>query len=235
MGKIYRKEIVLSLALILFTACDSDNITTTQEVEVSEAQCLLDAGGYVAIDVGGRMWLDRNLGASDPLSVGDYYQWGRAADGHENIDSATTETLATTLTPSHPDFIITPDLDADWVEPNVDEDGSLRSQSWSNPYDEVSNPNQVCPCGYVVPSTSDFMDVDALAGGKELLNLPNSGYRWSGDGEIFSDEGDWYWTSEASSGDNAQQINASLSGYETGEYVRAEGDTVRCIKPEQPL
>jgi len=40
--------------------------------------------------VGGRIWMDRNLGASqaatsytDANSYGDLYQWGRSADGHQ--------------------------------------------------------------------------------------------------------------------------------------------------------
>jgi len=40
----------------------------------------------------GKIWMDRNLGASqvatsstDAAAYGDLYQWGRAADGHENL------------------------------------------------------------------------------------------------------------------------------------------------------
>ena len=47
----------------------------------------------------GETWLDRNLGASrvctaldDAACFGDYYQWGRDADGHEKFDSTTTAT-----------------------------------------------------------------------------------------------------------------------------------------------
>ena len=45
----------------------------------------------------GRLWLDQNIGASqvctsfvDSLCYGDYFQWGRNADGHENQNSGTT-------------------------------------------------------------------------------------------------------------------------------------------------
>jgi hypothetical protein len=46
----------------------------------------------------GRVWLDRNLGASqvctsvtDTACYGDLYQWGRAKDGHESRDSGMRE------------------------------------------------------------------------------------------------------------------------------------------------
>lgn len=52
----------------------------------------------------GRVWLDRNLGASqvctsldDEACYGDYYQWGRAADGHEKFDSPTGSERFSTL------------------------------------------------------------------------------------------------------------------------------------------
>jgi len=47
----------------------------------------------------GRVWLDRNLGASqvctsatDTACYGDYYQWGRGHDGHQSSSSLTTAT-----------------------------------------------------------------------------------------------------------------------------------------------
>jgi hypothetical protein len=56
----------------------------------------------------GRVWLDRNLGATqvatsfdDSAAYGDLYQWGRAKDGHEdrtrNSTSATLTGQMTTL------------------------------------------------------------------------------------------------------------------------------------------
>jgi hypothetical protein len=51
--------------------------------------------GTVISPATGRVWMDRNLGAdqvatgpSDAASIGDYYQWGRLADGHEDPSSA---------------------------------------------------------------------------------------------------------------------------------------------------
>ena len=61
--------------------------------------------GTVVNPVTGKVWLDRNLGATqvatsctDADSYGDLYQWGRAADGHQvrTLLSATQNTQATT-------------------------------------------------------------------------------------------------------------------------------------------
>ncbi|MCB4784323.1 MAG: hypothetical protein LGB69_07050, partial [Sulfurovum sp.] len=56
----------------------------------------------------GRIWLDRNLGASqvaaspfDEASYGDYFQWGRPADGHQRSDSPNIGSVrANTISPS---------------------------------------------------------------------------------------------------------------------------------------
>ncbi|GHB53105.1 hypothetical protein [Mongoliitalea lutea] len=56
----------------------------------------------------GRVWMDRNLGASqaathisDNLAYGDLYQWGRGADGHQCRNSGTTTSLSSTDQPNH--------------------------------------------------------------------------------------------------------------------------------------
>ena len=51
----------------------------------------------------GRLWMDRNLGATqvatsttDAASYGDLYQWGRDSDGHQSRTSSTTTTYTNT-------------------------------------------------------------------------------------------------------------------------------------------
>jgi hypothetical protein len=75
----------------------------------------------------GRVWMDRNLGASrvaqspdDNLAYGDLYQWGRFADGYQCRNSDTTSTLASTAA-SSPDsawygkFILSTSDPVDWL------------------------------------------------------------------------------------------------------------------------
>ena len=63
----------------------------------------------------GRIWMDRNLGATqaatsstDANSYGDLYQWGRRSDGHQCRTSATTTTLSSTDQPANASFIVAP-------------------------------------------------------------------------------------------------------------------------------
>ena len=60
----------------------------------------------------GKIWMDRNLGATsvaanstDINSFGYLYQWGRASDGHQLTNSATTPTQSATITPGNSNFI----------------------------------------------------------------------------------------------------------------------------------
>ena len=76
-----------------------------------------------------RIWMDRNLGASqvatssdDAAAYGDIYQWGRAAEGHEYSSSTTTSTNATTAVPNESNpwdgLFITEVIDPkDWLIP----------------------------------------------------------------------------------------------------------------------
>lgn len=117
----------------------------------------------------GKVWLDRNLGASEVCThargnfgsdsdyiesqqncFGDYYQWGRSADGHEKLTSTTTTSIATTLIPGHNQFIIDEndqDTISDWT--TADAGGTLRAQEWSK-----TDGSSICPVGFRVPTKS---------------------------------------------------------------------------------
>jgi len=75
----------------------------------------------------GRVWMDRNLGASqvatsstDAASYGDLYQWGRGNDGHQSRTSGTTTTLSSSNSPGHGNFILAPSSPYDWRNPQND-------------------------------------------------------------------------------------------------------------------
>ncbi|MBK8500928.1 MAG: hypothetical protein IPL46_01280 [Saprospiraceae bacterium] len=103
--------------------------------------------------VTGKVWLDRNLGATqvatsstDAASYGDLYQWGRAADGHQVRTSATNGTQATTWLADEGSnlwdgkFIIG---FADWLTPAA-------TDLWSGTAAE----NNPCPSGYRIPTNA---------------------------------------------------------------------------------
>ena len=113
----------------------------------------------------GKVWLDRNLGASrvcvsvdDTQCYGDYYQWGRDADGHEDSLSNTTFVKsATVVNVGHGDFILPRVvLPIDWVVNGVDNFNTLRIAQWSK-IDGTS----VCPVGFRVPTFSE-LDTELL-------------------------------------------------------------------------
>ena len=84
---------------------------------------------YREVESNGRIWMDRNLGASqvatafdDALAYGDLFQWGRNIDGHQVRTSGTTATLSNSDTPGHGDFITSPEVAPnDWRNPKNDD------------------------------------------------------------------------------------------------------------------
>ena len=76
------------------------------------------------VSAGGRVWMDRNLGASqvatsptDSAAYGDLYQWGRGTDGHESRTSPTTTVLSSSDAPQHDNFILALSSPFDWRNP----------------------------------------------------------------------------------------------------------------------
>ena len=100
----------------------------------------------------GKIWMDRNLGASqvatsssDAASYGDLYQWGRRADGHQCRTSATTAALSSIDQPAHGNFILAPSTPYDW-----------RSPQNTNLWQGVNGINNPCPSGYRIPTEPEL-------------------------------------------------------------------------------
>ncbi len=188
--------------------------------------------GEVQNPTTGKIWMDRNLGASqvatsstDTAAYGDLYQWGRAADGHESRTSGTTSILSTTDTPGHSDFIINVSNLYDW-----------RSLSNDNLWQGAGGINNPCPSGYRLPTITEWdaertsWSSNNTAGAfASPLKLPLAGYRHSSNS--FYDAGSLgsYWSSTVFSY-IAQYLNFGSSGATCGAQYRADGLSVRCIK-----
>ena len=193
----------------------------------------------------GRIWLDRNLGASrvatasnDHQAYGSLFQWGRAGDGHQlmthtgattgTANNANIETLSTSDTPGHANFIRNQSVPYDWRTPGND-------TLWQG----VSGINNVCPAGFRLPTAAEFQTLTTAAGinynvpaYNSSLKLTLSGVHSYFFGNISNlGTGGWYWTSSVS------ETRASMVKFVTTpnaqtvfQEYRANGAAVRCIK-----
>ena len=182
----------------------------------------------------GRVWLDRNLGASqvctsfdDPLCYGDYYQWGRDYDGHQEGNSSNTATQAADLNSTGSDFIIG---SADWT--SVDTSGNQRSDNWLK-----AEGSSVCPVGFRVP-TSTELEAETLDNGvtdrdtafTNFLKLPSAGYRGKNSGSLIAQGSLAYMWSGSANGSTSSMVKFDSGSASNGNRDRAFGFTVRCIK-----
>ncbi len=102
--------------------------------------------GYVYNSTTNKIWLDRNLGATqvatsstDTAAYGWLYQWGRLTDGHQIRTSTTTAILSSTDVPLTDDFITAPIAPFDWRTP---QNNNLWQQTTNSP--DENGLNIVC-------------------------------------------------------------------------------------------
>lgn len=181
----------------------------------------------------GRVWMDRNLGASrvatsltDTEAYGDLYQWGRLTDGHEKRNSTNTTVNSALDVPGHGNFIVETVGPYDWRQPQND---SL----WLG----ESGINNPCPDGFRLPTYtelenefSSWVTQDSTGAFASPLKLPAAGYRDHMDGSIGEvGVSGYYWT-----GSDWYGFSESLSVHNDGAYMfedgRAYGLSIRCIK-----
>ena len=195
------------------------------------------AGATAVVDVTnpttGKIWMDRNLGATqvatsstDVNSYGDLYQWGRRADGHQCRTSPTTATLSSIDQPAHGNFILALNTPYDW-----------RSPQNANLWQGVNGVNNPCPSGYRIP-TENELDTERLSWSQNNsvgafaspLKLPVAGYRFDNNGTLGGVGGVGYYWSSTVSGAGSRYLHFYSIDAFMGDYNRAVGWTVRCVK-----
>ncbi len=182
----------------------------------------------------GEIWMDRNLGASqvatsstDSDSYGDYYQWGRAADGHESKTSNKTSTLATSDTPGHGNFIkITSSSPFDWRNPQND-----------NLWQGVSGINNPCPSDYRLPTEAEWLaeraswsSNNAAGAFASPLKLPVAGRRTYYDASLIHEGTHGLYWSSTVNGTYSRSLFFSSSSASMSNSNRAYGYSVRSLK-----
>lgn len=183
-------------------------------------------------------------GYDDVACYGDYYQWGRDADGHEDATSAIITTLASSITPGHDKFIKSSLAPKDWVASGVDDDGALRAAKWSK-----TDGSSLCPAGFRVPTFDELKAELFNSGSAEIdkdsteksgnsddtrvnafnsfLKLPAGGTRGAINGALVVQGAMGYlWTVTAGS----RFIGWSQAGAGDSQGDRANGLNIRCIK-----
>ena len=219
--------------------------TTTATINIIE---VINYGQVTS--AGGRIWLDRNLGASrvatsltDAQGYGDYYQWGRPADGHQiqykinNNSSGVTNVRSSTSIPSHGLWIQSDDVSHDWL---ITPDNSL----WTG-----ANPtNNVCPVGFRIPTLDEWYTEknswisSNAAGGFASplkLTLPGMLTYFGNEGAQFTAKDDFgqYLTQSAYTYNAPRDryggavyfgINSG-NAWDDDNYTKMQGMSVRCI------
>lgn len=186
--------------------------------------------GEVYNSITGKVWMDRNLGASrvatsstDDQAYGDLYQWGRDTDGHEKRTSQTTSTLSSSDTPGHGKFITEY---YDW-----------RSPQNNNLWQEVNGTNNPCPEGFRIPTTAEWVaeraswsNNNSAGAFASPLKLPVAGYRSYSNGSLNSVGSSGYYWSGTVDGTYAQYLGFGSGSAYMHLYYRTYGFSVRCLK-----
>lgn len=181
------------------------------------------------------IWLDRNLGATkictatdDTECFGDYYQWGRKKDGHEQRTSSTQTAQVTDINNSGSSFVLDDGTYEDWAK-SADINGTARAANWSK-IDGTS----ICPVGFRVPTISEVNNETGSVNNysdafSNFLKLPSSGERKASDGKVWNSTRGTIWTVTTY---GTQQSSYHYSTYLAAESLkkRSYGFPVRCIK-----
>ena len=200
-------------------------------------RCLKDPDSPIEVynPATGRIWMGRNLGASqvatgsgDTLAFGDLYQWGRLTDGHEDRYSGTTTTLSPTDVPGHDDMIITSAAPNDWRNPQND-----------NLWQGVTGINNPCPEGFRIPTEEEWdaesqswSSFDYVGAFNSPLKLPRAGRRNVNTGALMYEGAYGYYWCSTVDGTSSKWLHFGPSIGYIGSADRATPYSVRCIKEE---
>jgi uncharacterized protein (TIGR02145 family) len=214
--------------------------TLTVNVFVSGGSFKGKVYGTVTSPDTGRVWLDRNLGATqvctsstDSSCYGHLYQWGRNDDGHELRTSSVTTTRASSLTPAITTFITNSVLPNDWT--TADSNGSLRTAALAN-----AGVNDICPAGFSVPTEAelkaDTIDAtttditNAATAFSSFLKLPLSGYRDNNRATLMNLQTGGIIASLTYTGGRFRAVSWIASAASAGNGWNNSAHSIRCIK-----
>jgi len=228
--------LIVIISIILSSCGGETNKNTTSTNNMQDITHNGVTYGTIESPTTGKIWLDRNLGAAEVCTSkgptnsdsceGDFYQWGRNVDGHEDSLSATRTTKINGLESSDGKFVIG---HADWST------STQRGANWSK-----TDGSSVCPVGFRVPTFDELVAEGNLDDDNYSNHLKYVFSYFSTsrdiDGILHSSndnfEAGGYWSSTVSSANKAYVWHYSYNPREyKDEEFRAMGFYVRCIKP----
>lgn len=200
----------------------------------------------VVSTVTGRIWMDRNLGATqlatsatDAAAYGDLYQWGRGADGHQcRTPLTTTTTLSSTDQVGNSNFILSSGHVGNNIAPFLDWRSPQNNTLWQGD----NGTNNPCPSGFRLPTMTEFNAEFAgittnfiTAAYQSSLKLTIGGQRLSAINQAgglgFVGSRSAYWTSNTSSGvSSSYMLYTDAVRTFDSSAGRSAGASVRCIK-----
>lgn len=191
----------------------------------------------------GKVWMDRNLGASrraqsvnDYMAYGQLYQWGRGNDGHADIAwtnatsgkpiNGTTTILSTTDYPNNNLFIVSNTSPWDW-----------RVTQNNNLWQGVAGINNPCPAGYRLPTITELTNevtayniTNSASAFASPLKFTTAGARSTSGGAPSDITTGYYWSSSVNGTKAIQRVFLTPSGTGNVNDNRALACCVRCIK-----
>jgi uncharacterized protein (TIGR02145 family) len=229
-----------------FVLSTRPNCSFVRIVQVEKGNAICDGSAPTTVvpitSKTGKVWMDRNLGAShvataidDYLGYGGLYQWGRGNDGHASIIwtsitagtvvNATSVVLSITDSPGNAFFILNSLLPSDW-----------RSTKNDNLWQGIGGTNNPCPTGYRLPTNIELTEevsaysiTNITKAYDSPLKFVVAGNRNSSTGALVN-AGSYgnYWSSTVS-GTNAYYHSFSNASAYSSATLRANGFSVRCI------
>ena len=170
----------------------------------------------------------------DSAAYGDYYQWGRAKDGHQSSTSG-TKTPSSNIVSGNSEFIYGRE---DWT--TADSSGKHRVKAWKD-----GGKNDICPAGFSVPTEADLkaettnktiQNINDAA--SSFLKIPGAGFRNHDVGFRISNDGDkaYLWVNSSTT-QNGRSIrfsfakpSALVQPFSIKGSERTHGMSVRCVR-----
>jgi hypothetical protein len=194
----------------------------------------------------GNIWLDRSIGVSKRFcrdlsgderdlcrkkmwSAGDYFQFGRDADGHEKKSSYITSRKSKSIKNAGIKFIKSKKEDNyDWAN-KIDPTGEKRKANWNK-----TDGSSICPKGFRVPSIEELKD-EIKENVLVMWKTRTSARSWE-DGSISWSKkhqgANWFyiWSSSTNGHFSHFVVSTPDMAIAVDKGKRGSGFQVRCIK-----